>query len=239
VIARVAALVLSAAALCACGGAGRLAPETPPGVNLAGTWKLNRQASDDPQAMLERMRQKAMKHMRPRDDGELDDELPGDDEPDDRTPSAGTRRMPRGEGEHGTGQSMGQHGGRNGFMPRFSYAQALAPQLNTDGLTIEQTPSRLVFIRGGWRRSFTPGAHSVVSVAEGVADQNSGWKGRDYVIEVKPQVGPRVIERYGLSADNRQLVERITLTEDGLPKLEFTRVYEPGSLSPRDLPTSN
>ena len=67
----------------------------------------------------------------------------------------------------------------------------------------------------------------------------SGWSGRDYVIEVKPQVGPRVIERYGLSGDNRQLVEKFTLTEEGLPKLEFTRVYVRGIPAPRALPTSN
>ena len=97
-----------------------------------------------------------------------------------------------------------------------------------------------MFIRGDWRRSFTPGGQSVVSVAEGVADQRSGWAGRDYVIEVKPQVGPRVIERYGLSADGRQLVEKFTLTEEGLPKLEFTRVYDARRRSRRArLPTSN
>jgi hypothetical protein len=241
VIPRSALLLLAAAALCGCGGTGRLAPETPPGANLAGTWKLNRQASDDPQAMLEQIQRKLMKQMRSRAYDENDGEFPSDDNPDESGPATQTGSRQRGGGQRSAGveRGTGDHGVRNGFMRRSSYAQALGPQLNSDSLTIEQTPTRLVFTRGDWRRSFTPGGQSVVSVADGVADQHSGWSGRDYVIEVKPQVGPRVIERYGLSADNRQLVEKMTLTEDGLPKLEFTRVYEPGTQGTRDVPTSN
>jgi hypothetical protein len=122
---------------------------------------------------------------------------------------------------------------------RLPYEQALGAVLTSDSLKIEQSATRFVLIRGDDKRTYTPGGDSVVSVAEGVADQHSGWSGREYVIEVRPQVGPRVIERYGLSADGHQLVEKFTLTQDGFPKLEFTRVYDAGALSPRDLPTSN
>jgi hypothetical protein len=70
-----------------------------------------------------------------------------------------------------------------------------------------------------------------------VADQTSGWKGREYVIDVRPQVGPHVTERYGLTADG-QLIEKIWLGGDELPKLEFTRVYEKGVPPARTLPTT-
>jgi hypothetical protein len=123
-------------------------------------------------------------------------------------------------------------------MMRMPYEEALGAALTSDSLKIEQSATRFALIRGDDTRSFTPGGDSVVSVADGVADQHSGWSGREYVIEVRPQVGPRVIERYGLGPDGR-LVEKFTLTEEGWPKLEFTRVYDPGALTPRALPTSN
>jgi hypothetical protein len=225
---------LAALALGACsGGAGGLRPETPAGIDLAGTWKLNRAASDDPQAMLEEMRRmRGPRVYLPPVTGE---ELPEIDEHgNERQP----RRLPPIDsgGERGAAERRERFGR---FAPGSSYTRALGAALTAEFLKIEQSPTRFVLIRGEDRRSFTPGGESVVSVANGVADQHSGWSGREYVIEVKPQVGPRVIERYALSADGHQLVERFTLTEEGLPKLEFTRVYEPGTPPQRALPTSN
>jgi hypothetical protein len=224
---RLGALLLAAAMLYGCGST-PLDTDTPAGVNLAGTWKLDARASQDPQAMIDRIQRDAMKRMRRRGPplGPLDDD------PDDAGDDGPERSGPPGAGQD-------RQRAHRGFMRRPSYEVALGQQLHVDGITIEQSATRLVFIRGDWRRSFTPGSQSVVSVADGVADQRSGWSGRDYVIEVKPQVGPHVIERYGLSADNRQLVERFTLTDEGLPRLEFTRVYERGTPPPRALPTSN
>ena len=236
-------LTLTAAALCGCVST-PLAPETPAGVDLSGNWMLDAQASQNPQPMIDQIQQALMKRMRragpPMDESEDDPDVPGDAGPER---GGSTRRNPNGPASGrraGAPPGAGTNAMRAHFiMRRSSYEIALGPQLHVTGLTIEQAPARLVFSRGEWRRTFTPGAQSVVSVADGVADQRSGWSGRDYVIEVKPQVGPRVIERYGLSADNRQLVEHFTLTDEGLPKLEFTRVYVRGTPPPRALPTSN
>ncbi|HEV7716546.1 MAG TPA: hypothetical protein VGO53_13195 [Steroidobacteraceae bacterium] len=234
--------LLSLTMLGGCGGTGRLAPETPGGVNLAGTWKLNRAASDDPQAMIAKIQRDLMKRLRrgPRD--EIDDALSTENDPGENGGPPSSSRGRRGGGQQGAAggtQAGAGGGGRREYMPHSIYAEALGAMLTNDALTIEQSPTRFALNRGGSRRSFTPGGESVVSVPEGVADQHSGWKGREYVIEVKPQVGARVIERYGLSPDNRQLVEKVTATEEGLPKLEFTRVYEPGAPTQRPLPTSN
>jgi len=229
-------MLLTAAALCGCGGT-RVLPDAPPGVDLSGSWVLDSQASQNPQAMIDQMQAAYMKRMR-RAGPSLDPaDLPDVDEPERGDSNGGSVRT---SGRHaGAPPGAGASGGHTRtFVPRFPYEVALGPQLHVDGLTIEQSPTRLVFVRGEWRRSFTPGGQSVVSVAEGVADQRSGWAGRDYVIELKPQVGARVTERYGLSADNR-LVEHFTLTDEGLPKLEFTRVYVRGTPPPRPLPTSN
>jgi hypothetical protein len=198
----------------------------PTGVDLAGTWRLNRAASDNPQAMIERLNQnRRREHLPP-----VTEELPEIDEQGNPRP-----RRPGNLERHA--EAGGAHPLR--FRRKSSYASALGAALTSDSLKIEQTPTRFVLIRGEDRRTFTPGGESIVSVAEGIAEQHSGWSGREYVIEVKPQFGPRVIERYGLSADGHQLVERFTLTEEGEPKLEFTRVYDRGALTPRGLPTSN
>jgi len=121
---------------------------------------------------------------------------------------------------------------------RSQYTNALGSILSGDGIVIEQSPERFVLRRGDSRRSFTPGGHSVVGVAGGVADQTTGWKGREYVIDVRPQVGPRVTERYSLGPEG-QLIEKVSLSgDDDLPALDFTRVYDKGTASSRALPGS-
>src|SRR5215469_7838755 len=56
-----AAAVLLWAAIAVLGGCGsaNLKPEAPPGDNLAGSWKLDHGASDDPQKILDKMRSEA------------------------------------------------------------------------------------------------------------------------------------------------------------------------------------
>jgi hypothetical protein len=249
--------LLLAGSLVAC-GAPRLAPETPTGVDLAGQWRLNRQASEDPRALIAKLQEKVAKQMRR---GGPDD-LYGEDPYGDSSSGGGSSGRggsgghgAGGGGAQGTGQRNDQASGQsssqggppdggwrsrinpNSFL-RVRYDAALGSRLSGESLTIEQSPDRFTIIRGDSRRSYTPGVHSVVSVEDGVADQTSGWKGREYVIDVDPQVGPHLSERYALSADG-QLVEKVSLNESGLPKLEFTRVYERGVAPTRDLPTSN
>jgi hypothetical protein len=216
----------------------------PAGVDLTGSWRLNRDASQDPQALLAALSEKEMKRMRR---AGLDDEEPFSGEGG----TSSRRDDPRGEGgSHGGGgghesqavsagaaPAFQMRGGPRNFL-RSRYGNALGARMGGDGLSIEQSPTRFTIIRGDSRRSYTPGGHSVVSVADGVADQNSGWKGREFVIDVRPQVGPHLTERFGLTADGR-LVEKVSLAEDGLPKLEFTRVYDRGAAPVRALPTSN
>jgi hypothetical protein len=250
-------------------GAPRLAPETPAGIDLAGQWRLNRQASEDPRALIAKLQEKVARQMR----RSGPDDLYGEDPYGDTSSGSGSsgrgssgshgaggaggenRDSRGGGGEQGTGQTSGQASGQagnqggppdggwrsrinpNSFL-RVRYDAALGSRLSGEAMTIEQSPDRFAIIRGDSRRSYTPGVHSVVSVADGVADQTSGWKGREYVIDVNPQVGPHLTERYALSADG-QLVEKVSLNESGLPKLEFTRVYERGVAPTRDLPTSN
>ena len=243
------AILASALALLAGCGAPRLEPDVPTGVNLAGAWRLNRQASADPNALISAIVEKEMKHMRRRpdddyEDGEVDDTRSSGGG-GGGSPGTGGRR--RGSTASSDARSAGggvvpglglrPRGGMAAFI-RQQYTGALGPLLAGESVVIEQSTDRFMVARGDFRRTYTPGGHSVVSVAEGVADQTSGWKGREYVIDVRPQVGAHLTERYGLTADG-QLIEKIWLGADGLPKLEFTRVYEKGAPEARLVPLSN
>jgi hypothetical protein len=212
----------------------RVEPDAPAGVTLAGSWKVNRQASADPNALISAIVEKEVKHLRRR--------ARAYDEDPESVPSPGGGG--RGPGPAGGGQEdIASPGGlyrpREGIAAwlRSQYTNALGSVLNGEGLVIEQAADRFTLIRGDSRRTFTPGGHSVVGVTDGVADQTSGWNGHEYVIDVRPQVGPRVTEHYGLGPGG-QLIEKISLSGDDLPKLEFTRVYDRGTPPSRALPTS-
>jgi len=104
-------------------------------------------------------------------------------------------------------------------------------------LRIEQRPDEMIIDNGLTTRSFTPGVKSVVSVSSGVADQISGWKGRDYYIQIRPQVGPSIKERYRLSDDRKQLTETIEISSEGrVPGVSLTRVYVPADELPSVVP---
>jgi hypothetical protein len=216
------ALFLACLALASCGGP-NVKAEIPNGVSLEGKWRLDRAVSDDPQALLLALNQKFAKREMHRAGFDPDDPFaPGP-----------------GEAPGGNRADTERHRawGPANYL-RARYGAALAERLGADGMTIEQSPDRFVIVRGESRRSYIPGGHSVVSVEDGVADQTSGWKGREYLIDVKPQVGPHLTERFGLTADGR-LIEKVSLSEAGLPDLEFTRMYERGEAPTRSLPTSN
>ena len=73
-----------------------------------------------------------------------------------------------------------------------------------------------------------------------MADQSCGWKGREYVIEVRAQAGPDVTERYALSGDGRHLVERLHIAPEELSAVDLTRVYDPtDETAPRQAPTND
>ena len=107
-------------------------------------------------------------------------------------------------------------------------------------LQIEQKPDEIVITNGARVRSFTPGQKSVVSVPSGVADQRSGWKGREYVIDLRPQLGPSSEERYKLSDDGKHLYVTIKIAGEGRNhSLTVKRVYERTAEIPQALPASD
>jgi hypothetical protein len=109
-----------------------------------------------------------------------------------------------------------------------------------ESLTIRQAPDRFTLDYGSAVRNFTPGSISVVSAAWGVADQSSGWKGREFVIHVKPQMGVASVESFSLTDDGKHLVEQLQLGGGDFPAVKLKRVYDRADHPvPRDVPTND
>jgi len=210
-IVRAAVLLLcAAAALGGCSGPG-LKPDAPQGANLAGSWKLDHSASDDPQKILDHMRTEANRIV--------------------------NRQLQAQAQAQGTSVAA-FHGDPLRRSPMAHIIEAAAAR--GDFLTIRQSPTEFVLDYGATRRNFTPGAHSVVSAEGGVGDQTSGWKGREYVIEIRGQAGPDVTESYGLSDDGKHLVQKLHIGSGELPAVALTRVYNPtNETAPRQLPDND
>jgi hypothetical protein len=225
------AAAAAAAVLAACAGTG-FAPERPAGVSLAGAWKLDHAASDDPQKVLDQMRAEAFKIIRRHQQ--------------QQQAAAVQRPGIRGGGDDQlTDTDPLFTPGPGGRMPdplqRSPMAHIIMETVaRGDFLTVRESPGEFVLDYGTSERSFTPGGRSVVSAEGGVGDQKSGWQGREYVIEIKAQLGPVVTESYGLSADHHQLVEKLHLGSGELPAVNLTRVYNPTTeAAPRKLPTND
>ena len=235
-IVRAGTVLLCAAAattLAGCTGS-RLSPDAPAGVILAGAWKLNRSASDDPQKVLERMRAEAFKRIGRR--------VTAAPQPDVRRGGTRTSQPQDQPLEEDSAPLRTAHGApRPDPLLRSPMAQVLRTSIaRGDFLTVRQGPGEFALDYGTSQRSFTPGASSVVSAQSGVADQTSGWKGREYVISVRAQLGPDVTERYGLSADGKHLVAKLHIATEELSAVDLTRVYDPtDETAPRQLPTND
>jgi hypothetical protein len=235
---RVLLCAAAATTLAGCAGS-RLSPDAPAGVTLAGAWKLNRTASDDPQKVLERMRAEAFKRIARRVTAEPRPDAP---RPDVR---GGRTRNPQPEDQPFEEESAPVRAAHAAPRPdpllRSPMAQVLRASIaRGDFLTVRQGPGEFALDYGTSQRSFTPGARSVVSAQSGVADQTSGWKGGEYVINLRAQLGPDVTERYGLSADGKHLVAKLHIATEELSAVDLTRVYDPtDETAPRQLPTND
>ena len=227
--------VLSFATLTGCFGP-QLAPAaSKPPPNLQGVWRLNRTASEDPQKIIDRLRAEADKKIR----RALNAPPPslGDSNPRRRgqgggagaqpTPDDLQTELPPGPGMDPLRNSPTMHELRN-ILQRSDY------------LTIKQSPDQISFDYGTTVRSYSPGERSVVSSENGVADQTSGWDDRKYKINIKPQLGPRVVEEYSLSPDGKQLTVKSSIGPFELSKVELTRVYDAtGEAVPNSAPSND
>ena len=207
------AALAGVALLGGCAGS-RLATEPAAGVSLAGTWQLDPQASDDPQKAMAQLRTEAQKIIN------RSIAAAGGTPPPEGEPARSPRRDPL---QHSTAAHLIQ-----------------AVIARSELLTIRQSPTEIDFDFGSARRSYTPGAHSVVSAEGGVGDQESGWNGRSYVVRVKAQQGPQVSEVFELAPDDKQLIEHLHIGAYELPAVDLKRLYRRATADAvRQLPNSD
>jgi hypothetical protein len=232
------ALILWASFLTLCGcSVGRFDPTPSHGIDMAGSWVLNREASDDPKPILDKLRPKTPPRR-------------GDTGPDTGT-ADDTTEPTTGGGAPGGGQRGRGRRGDQGFQvdPRRAndaYRRVPVMQMLTadiaraDHITIRQSSDSFSLDYGVSVRTFTPGAVSVVSAEWGVADQRSGWHGKEYVIRVKPQSGVASEEIFSLSADGKRLTEDLKLGGGDYQRVELHRVYDRTDRAlPRAAPTND
>jgi hypothetical protein len=229
-----------AVTLAACADAPKA--ENPAGVMLAGNWKLDHAASGDPQQVIAKMRAEAERILRRQaaQAAAAADVIP---------PRGGTGRggaggtqVPDMNPALGADEPAGPHGAPRPDPLQHSPMMHVLSQVMARGdyLTIGQASDQLTLDFGTTQRSYTPGGRSVVSAEVGVADQTSGWDGHEYVINIKAQWGPNVIERYALSADGTQLIDKVHIGPAELKAVDLTRVYRRSSEpAPRAVPTTD
>lgn len=219
------ALTIALLAVGACGSVGRLTEDAAKGASLAGTWKLARDASDDLRAVME----KKMHRRSPRPPRAAQSE----DDPDAADlPTNGRQRDSA--NENGRRDDGGRNTRRSGGMPLEDLLGEVGAGRNV--LRIEQRLTEIVLDNGVRVRRLTPGGHSVVSQASGVADQRAGWKGPEFVIQTSGRNRPTIVERYALSPNGRQLLVNVKISGNGsLPNIELKRVYDSAPASAASL----
>jgi hypothetical protein len=229
------AALLAALAGCATG----FKADAPAGLSLAGAWKLDHALSDDPQVVINKMRAEALKQIRNASEAPPPQPVTRGGGAAGGAGGAGPVTQPQEEGPFSPDQSGPGGALMRDPLRRSPMMHALTRALERgDFLTVRQSDDELVLDYGTSVRSFTPGGHSVVSAENGVADRTSGWDGSHYVIRDKAQMGPTVVESYGLSSDGQHLVETLRIGPYELPAIELKRVYDHTTeVAPRQLPS--
>jgi hypothetical protein len=220
---------LTLAGLVGCGAA-RVHELPPPNYSIAGVWELNPSLSSDSDKVLASLQPKPKAPRGSKGSGPALGSQPAPEVINDPTTDLPPIDISAG------GRNLGM-AGFGGPMERNVYRPPLDFQTNAlvggQWLKIVQSDTEVTIINAASTRHYTPGERSVVSVPDGVADQVSGWSGRDYHIYLTPQIGPVEKETYTLSADGRQLVVRIEVgSEVGNKAMKVIRTYDRSTRDP-------
>jgi hypothetical protein len=237
--------VLAFVTLAACGSVSRLEPVPSKSIDLSGSWVLDHSASDDPKPLLDKLRPKPGAHRgdTPDDGTGLGDDsgASGGGQQGGGQRGGGGGRSRRGGGGGGQSQPDPAYRNNNDAYTHTTVIKSLQADLaRAENLTIRQSPERFSLDYGSTVRNFTPGSVSVVGAAWGVADQSSGWKGKDFIIHVKPQMGVASVEKFTLSDDGKRLTEQLSLGGGEFPSVKLKRVYDHTDRPlPRAAPTND
>ena len=210
-----ASALIAAAALAGCVGGPRLSSQLPDSVRLAGNWKLDSAHSDNLGSAIAQLHAQQVK--RQRHDSEQDEQGLGD-----------YGRHHQGGGQQGDGSSGSEDAeqGLGALGPtRTSAVDELMSNVpRGDYIGIKVSSSAFTVISGDATDEYTPGVESDISAVQGDAQQFTGWKGNDYVIDTKPQLGAEIIQTFSLTKDDT-LSMTIRLSGNGI-HFTYTRIYD-------------
>jgi hypothetical protein len=223
-------------ALSGCSSLGGPSAAAPAGVNFSGIWKLDTRLSTDTQAALRQIvpHERGKRH---RGSSDSSGSAGGDGDGDGGGGGGGGGRGGGGDRGGGSyGQLRAGGGGETFSMPIDISLQRSLLQ-GGDYLQIAQRDGEFVVANGDTTHSYVAGERSVVSVPNGVADRSCGWKGKEYWIELHPEFGPSVSEKFRLEDGGKRLVETIEVAGEGrVRSLKVVRVYDPTTRIPTMVP---
>lgn len=171
-------------------------PRVPQGIDLSGQWRLNAAQSDNLDSLLAAVKD------------ELDPPL--------------RRRMPDGAADpQGRIRSR-----RDEFVgpPRTKELVALLSQ--PDEITLAQSARELTTKSVDGTRRYVFGESSVVSIVDGLGDQNAGWAAGQFVVSIRATDGRRIDHLFGFTPDRKHLQITTTVSGGGLPSVRMKRVYD-------------
>jgi hypothetical protein len=216
--------LIAAAALAGCAGTPHLSSQLPTGVHLAGDWKLDPAHSDDLGNAVEELRaQQSKGRHQTSQEQQGQQQGPG---------GYGRHRQPGGQqggedeqGESSSGPEGGEQGLGAGGPPRTSAVDELMSNVpQGDYLRIKVSSDAFTVVSGDSSDEYTPGVESDISAVQGDAQQFTGWKGTDYVIDTKPQLGAEIIQTFSQTKDGT-LSMTLRLSGSGI-HFTFTRIYD-------------
>jgi hypothetical protein len=190
-------------------------------VRLAGDWKLDPAHSDDLGTAVQELRaQQAKGRPQPsqeqqgpggygRRHGQQGGQQGGEDE----------------QGESSSGPEGGEQGiGASGPLRTSAVDELMSNVPQGDYLRIKVSSDAFTVVSGDSSDEYTPGVESDISAIQGDAQQFTGWKGTDYVIDTKPQLGAEIIQTFSQTKDGT-LSMTLRLSGSGI-HFTFTRIYD-------------
>jgi hypothetical protein len=228
--------LIAAATLAACASVS-VSAQLPAGVHLAGDWKLDPGRSDDLGRAVAQLRSQQAKSRRGSAEREQEG-FGGGYGGRRRGGGAQPGGQQGGEAGQGEGPESGEPGLAIGPTRSSSVDELMSSVPQGDYLRIKVSASAFTVIAGVSSSEYTPGVESDVSAEQGDAQQISGWKGTDYVIDTKPQLGAEITQTYSITKDGALSVT-VRLSGTGT-RLTFTRIYDrTSSVAPLAPPTIN
>jgi len=196
-------------------------------MRLAGDWKLDPAHSDDLGKAVEELRAQQAKGRHERGEEQPQQGLGGygGHRRGGGGDQGGQQGSEGGQGEGSSGPEGGEQGVGAGVAPRVSAVDELMSNVpQGDYLRIKVSSGAFTVISGDSSDEYTPGVESDISAVQGDAQQFTGWKGTDYVIDTKPQLGAEIIQTFSQTKDGA-LSMTVRLSGSGI-HFTFTRIYD-------------